>query len=247
MQLLADLSPCAPTRGLAVDEALFEAVRRGNDDIVRFWINDRAVIVGRSQSVTNEVDLVFAKQEGIPVLRRISGGGAVYHYVGNLNLSVILAKSGRSGTVAETFQRLGDAVASGLARVGASVSVRGDGLFVAGAKVGGAAQARRGASCLYHTTVLVKPTELLMHRVLLAMRPGYSPRHVPSRPHPTTTLTDVVGRSVSVEEAAEAILEGLVKEFQSRFRESTLCDGVTNRARALEQTKYRNPKWNALR
>jgi lipoate-protein ligase A len=153
MQLLADLSPFAPTHGLAMDEALFEAVRRGNEDMVRFWINDRAVIVGRSQSVTDEVDLVFAKQEEIPVLRRISGGGAVYHYVGNLNLSVILAKSSRFGTVAETFQRLGDAVAGGLAPVGVPVSVRGDGLFVGEAKVGGAAQARRGASCLYHTTV----------------------------------------------------------------------------------------------
>lgn len=190
IRLLVDLVPCAPAAGLALEEALFETARAGGEDSLRIWVNDRAVVIGRSQGAASEVDLPAARDLGIPVLRRLSGGGAVYHYPGNLNVSLCLRDGRPLGGVAEAFARLGGTLARGLAAFGPGVTLAENSLLIDRRKVGGAAQARRGASLLYHTTLLVEPDAIPMERLLLALRTGYRPTRVPSRPRPTTTLVE---------------------------------------------------------
>ncbi len=73
-----------PGLNLATEEIL---LRRGGGDTVRLWRNDRAVIVGRNQNTFAEVNVSFAQANGIRVVRRLSGGGAVFHDLGNVNFS----------------------------------------------------------------------------------------------------------------------------------------------------------------
>jgi len=87
-----------PYWNLAVEDALLESVCRGLRRLVfRLWVNDRSIIIGRGLDACSEVRCGAARGLGIPIVRRSSGGGAVYHDHGNLNISIIEATRGRVG------------------------------------------------------------------------------------------------------------------------------------------------------
>jgi lipoate-protein ligase A len=244
MRLLIELDPTDPRRGLATDEALLESVRSGAEAAVRLWVNDRAVVVGRSQSASDEVDGAFAGQNGIPVLRRISGGGTVYHYPGNLNVSIVLRDGRRIGSVRETFQFFGDAIAAAIAEICPTVSPNENALLIGEAKLGGAAQARRGNALLYHTTLLVAPADVPMERLLLAMRPGYRPRRVASRPRRTVSLSEAIGRDVPMKRVAEGLATPLSETLAEPLLPCRLDSREEHRVGRLAETKYGDPRWN---
>jgi len=244
MRRLIDLDPQDPRRGLAIDEALLEAGHRNGRDAIRLWVNGRAVVVGRSQRVRDEVDLDFARRYNVPALRRISGGGTVYHYPGNLNVSVVLHDGRRMGSVRETFRRFGGAVAGALGRIEPAIVSEGNCLLLRGAKAGGAAQARRGDALLYHTTLLVRSADLPMERLLLAMRPGYRPGRVPSRPRPTVSLEEAVGGDVPMDEVVARVLRALSDLVGGSPREGRLTAAESARADRLAREKYGDRAWN---
>ena len=107
MRLLVHLKPIDPAVGLAIEEVLLDSVRQEGVETVRVWINEQAVILGRSQSIATEVDEAQARVLGIPVLRRISGGGTVYHYPGNLNVSAFIRTRPELSEVSSVFRFFG--------------------------------------------------------------------------------------------------------------------------------------------
>ena len=244
MRLLIDLEPADPRRGLAIDEVLLESVRSDGQDTVRLWVNDRAVIVGRSQSVSDEVDVAFAARNGIPVLRRVSGGGTVYHYPGNLNVSVVLRDGRRIGSDRDAFRFFGGAIATALAEVYPAISSDENDLLIGAAKVGGAAQARRGDALLYHTTLLAWPADVPMERLLLAMRPGYRPRRVASRPRGTVSLAETIGSEVPMERVVDVLLPALSEALFEPLVACRLDSDEERRAGWLAENKYGDPRWN---
>ncbi len=247
IRLLVDLVPCAPAAGLALEEALFETARAEGEDSLRIWTNDRAVVIGRSQGAASEVDASAARDLGIPVLRRLSGGGAVYHYPGNLNVSLYLKDGRPLGGVAEAFARLGGTLARGLAAFGPGVTLAENSLLIDGRKVGGAAQARRGASLLYHATLLLEPDAILLERLLLALRMGYRPTGVPSRPRPTTTLVEAWGRVPDREDLAQTIANATSRLLKRPLRRGNITQSEEDRARNLTREKYGRDEWNLSR
>ena len=244
MRVLIDLDPGDPRRGLAVDEALLESARGGAPDTLRLWVNDRAAIVGRSQAIEDEIDRVFAEREGIPVLRRISGGGAVYHYSGNLNLSVILHDARTVGSVAEVFRLLGGAVAEALVEFCPKISFADNDLLIGAVKVGGAAQARRGDALLYHTTVLVRPVDIPMERVLLALRSDYRAPRVPSRPRATISLSETTDRDLSMADVAAQLAPAIARRLGTSLVPAPLTHEEEARVDRLAKTKYNDSSWN---
>ena len=247
IRLITDLAPCGPAYGLALEEAIFEAVRRGGEDTLRLWVNERAVIIGRSQSIDSEVNLEDVKELAIPVLRRISGGGAVYHYPGNLNASLFLKDGRPLGGVAQTFSRLGNAIASGLAEPGIRIAVQKNSLFLGEKKIAGAAQTRRGNALLYHTTLLVKPDEIPMEKLLRAAHGNYHPIAVASRPHPTTTIAEATGKMFSLEEIGQRIVTQFCHLLHQSAYEGNLIEEERAGAQELAQEKYESVEWNHCR
>ncbi len=247
MRLLVELTPRDASAGLAVDEALLDSARCGGEDALRLWVSRRSVVIGRSQALASECDDAALRRFEVPALRRISGGGAVYHYPGNLNASLSVANSGALGSVEMTFARFAQAVARGASSLGVAARADGRCVLAQGAKVAGAAQARRGRAALIHGTVLVAPDVLDMCLFLRALRPEYAPRGTPSRPHPTITLSEAARREVAVAEAAGAVAKAMIAEFGGRGATGSLTPGERARADELERTKYRSAAWNASR
>ncbi len=246
LRLIRDLTPTLPVEGVALEEAILEHVCQGGMDTLRFWVNERAVVIGRSQAAASEVDLAQAQQLAIPALRRISGGGTVYHYPGNLNLSLFLADARPLGAVIETFSLLGKAITSALSPLGISASIRENNLFIADKKIGGAAQARRGTALLYHTTLLVAPDTIPMERLLLAMRPGYTSTQVLSHPRATTTLTEIVP-SLTLPDLVDHLTGAICDLLRTTATPGRPTEVERARVQELAEKKYRSDRWNLSR
>lgn len=135
-----------PAYNLAFEE--FVLTHRTEGDILILWQNDNAVIIGRNQNTAEEIDQGFVDAHGIRVVRRNTGGGAVYHDLGNLNYSFITdagaSKSAFTDPVIRTLRSLG---------LDAEVSGRND-ILVSGKKVSGTAQQVSKGRVLHHGTLL---------------------------------------------------------------------------------------------
>jgi len=137
----------------------------------RVWRNDRCVVLGRFLKPEAEVYLDRAKDLGIPVLERASGGGAVFHDLGNLNYSFYLDLEGlRLREINESLRALSYPVTSLLDFLGVPWRwVPPNNIFVEGKKISGSAQARRRGRLLHHGTLLVSCDFEIMRALL---KPG---------------------------------------------------------------------------
>lgn len=136
-----------PAYNLAFEEYVLKNKTQG--DILILWQNDNAVIVGRNQNALEEICRPFVEEHGIRVIRRNTGGGAVYHDLGNLNYSFITDVSDQGAA------RFTTPVVQALRALGlqAEASGRND-ILVSGRKVSGTAQHRHGNRILHHGTLL---------------------------------------------------------------------------------------------
>jgi lipoate-protein ligase A len=170
LRIIDDDGRREPRYNLAVDEALARSV--GTAPTLRFWRNDRCVILGRFQVAEAEVDLVAAHRLGVPVYRRFTGGGAVYHDDGNLNVSLVAPRDhplvGRRSDAG--LQALHGVVLEPLAvavrTLGIPAGAATRGLFVGDRKLGGVAAWVGGRAVLVHATLLVDADLEALERVL---------------------------------------------------------------------------------
>lgn len=151
---------------LAAEEYL---LKQCTDDVFMLWQDTAAVVIGKHQRWRAEVDADFAHARGIPVARRVSGGGAVYHDSGNLNLTFI------ENARLPGFDRYLQRTLSFLSSLG--IAARADdrlSIYIDGLKVSGSAQCVHRGRVLYHCTLLFD-TDLPTLRRVLTAPPSASP------------------------------------------------------------------------
>ncbi len=196
----------SPGWNLAVEEALLDSVARGlRPGVVRLWINRRVVVIGRGLEPCLEVRCGEADRLGVPVYRRSSGGGAVYHDEGNLNITLIERVDGRI-SVEDAYRRGTSLLLGALARLGIRAWVENlSDIVVDGWKVsGGAAHIRYGAY-LYHATLLINADMKVLHRVIRPRLDRVARGEVTPAKYRPRNLKDLAG--IEMPEAISAILE----------------------------------------
>jgi lipoate-protein ligase A len=192
-RVLTDDGQRDPASNLAFDEAL---ARVGRGPTLRLWRNDRSVVLGRFQVATAEVDLAFARLAGIAVVRRFTGGGAVYHDPGNLNVTVV----GRFGVapfdqpamrrLPGLYSAVLDPIATAVTSLGLVVDRTERDLLIRSRKITGVAGWLGAGVGLVHATLLVDADLDVLEQVLAGPGARGDPRweRTKSRRMPVTSL-----------------------------------------------------------
>jgi lipoate-protein ligase A len=171
--------------GLALEAALFETLP-ADSMVLYLWRAHEAVVVGRNQNPWRECAVSKLAAAGVPLVRRQSGGGAVYHDPGNLNYTVMMPQTVYNACV------VGRLVCKGLQRCGidATLSER-HVLSADGRKCSGTAFAYRRNRVLHHGTILLSANLDRLHHFLKPELPDMQTRAVASVPSPVVNLTEL--------------------------------------------------------
>jgi lipoate-protein ligase A len=157
MLRLIDSPPADPNEDVALDAALFRALEaEGSPETLRFWECRRpAVIVGALAAISRQVHEQTCLADNVPVLRRISGGGAVIVGPGCLNYSLVLSLDARPELrqIERSYRLIMSRIAAALDIPGLSICGLGD-LAIGELKIAGCAQRRGRRTLLHHGTVL---------------------------------------------------------------------------------------------
>jgi len=236
---------------LAIEEAILQArVERAVPPTVRFWRNDRAVVIGYSQSVEAEVDLESCRRGGVQVVRRLTGGGAVYHDLGNLNYTVVLDADHRlvrNVDIAGSHRVLCAGLIKGLEGLGLTADFRPlSDVLIRGRKVSGSAQARRRGVILHHGTLLVDADLDMLTRALAATK-GRGVNKSTSTWKSITRLRDELGREVGMKDLKNALTQGFERAFDIRLTPGTLTSAEEAAAQTLHHSRYSRTEWNLWR
>ena len=182
-----------PYQNLAVEEYLF---RHTDDDVFMLWQNEPTVVIGKNQNAYAEVDLSYAKEQGIHISRRITGGGAVYHDLKNLNFTFITSQE--KAAVLD-YAYFTEPIIRALAELGLSCSLSGrNDLECDGRKFSGNAQHAEGGRILHHGTILFDTDVSVMSKVLRVDREKLEVRAVKSHASRVVNLKELLGDSIDV-------------------------------------------------
>lgn len=266
LRYIADDGQREPMCNLAVDEAI--ARTAGPEPALRLWRNDRSVIVGRFQLTDAEVDRASADRLGVPVYRRFTGGGAVFHDPGNLNISLVVGRDHPliADRLGRRHEALYGAILEPLAAAMRSVGIQAEpsprGLMVRGRKIGGIAAWVGARSVLVHATVLIDADLVTLRRVLAGPGAPGNRRWELTRSQPAEVTTvalelhrdPLAARSVTTGSALHAVVErAVVDAFATAACGSTTDTVQADPLRAGEQaaaaelfwSRYSTPAWHA--
>lgn len=232
---------------MGIDEAMLEFVRDGKAwPTIRFYRwKPSAVSIGTFQSMEKEVNLERCKELGVNCIRRITGGGAVYHdFFGEITYSVIAPLSYFPLGIRESYKFICGWIIDGLGTLGIEASfVPINDVLVAGKKISGNAQTRKQGVLLQHGTVLYSTDVRTMFSVLNVSAEKISDKMIKSAEERVTSVSK--HSKASIEELYEALEKGFTRDKE--FEHGKLTKEELARAEELARTVYATDAWNFSR
>ena len=227
-----------PRLNLAIEEHLLR-----NLDVVEplllFYVNEPSVIVGRNQNTVEEIDPAYVEAEGIHVVRRLSGGGAVYHDLGNLNFSFVT--QGKRDL--HNFAKFTEPVVRVLNELGIDAELRGKSdIFASGKKISGNAQYAAGGRMFSHGTLLFDTD---IEAMLKALNPGQAEiesKAVQSVRNFVTNIRELLPADMDIADLRQAILQGIFGDGD--IQEYALSETDWEKIHRIAAGRYRLWEWN---
>jgi lipoate-protein ligase A len=231
-----------PRINLALEEHVFRH-KPADDDVLLFYVNAPSIIIGRNQNTIEEIDPDVVTARGIHVVRRISGGGAVYHDLGNLNFSFITPKVAGRFNRYDEFTRPVIEVLRDLG-VPAELSGRND-ILAGGRKISGNAQFARPDRMFSHGTLLLDSN---LDDVTAALRPKpgkVESKGVKSIRSRVANIAEFLDGPLDVGELRERIVEAIFgTRDRARIAMLEISDRDWEAVHALVASKYGTWEWN---
>lgn len=222
---LLDTGERPAAENIALNQALLTGRQQDvTPSTLRFLGFQPSALLGFHQSAAQELNLDYCRSKGIPVQRRITGGGALYCDNRQLGWELYLHKR-ELGTADMTAiaQRICVAVAGGISRLGIAAQFRPrNDLEVDGRKIGGTGGAFDGDAILYQGTLLIDFDVELMLRVLNIPAEKLSDKAIASARERVTSLAEVLGSPPSRNAVITLIADALAEEFDVAMIEGEL-------------------------
>ncbi|MEZ7884310.1 MAG: lipoate--protein ligase [Bacteroidales bacterium] len=185
-----------PQWNLAAEEYLFKHL---NEPLFRLWQNENAVIVGHHQNALAEINIDYVSQNGIKVVRRLTGGGAVFHDLGNVNFTFIDNRIDNEDT-SSMFARFTKPIIEALEGLGVKAYLEGrNDLLIDGRKFSGNAVAVYKNRVLQHGTLLFASSMADLSQALASRPEKFTGKSVQSNRSRVTNISEHLAQPMSVE------------------------------------------------
>lgn len=227
-----------PFFNLAIEEIL---LKNSGDEYLILGINSPSVIIGKHQVANQEVNTEFIAKNSIPVIRRISGGGTVYHDMGNLNFTFI--SNSENGKQID-FRKYTGPVIDFLSLNGVDAKFEGkNDLKVGGLKISGNAEHVYRKRVLHHGTLLFSTSLEMLRNSIRKDTSCYTSRAVGSNPSSITNLSGMMSQFKDIFEFREGIMNYFMKNLPEAESYELATTEVLE-AEALAESKYKTWGWN---
>ncbi|WP_436938410.1 lipoate--protein ligase [Staphylococcus xylosus] len=239
MKFISNNNITDPTLNLAMEEYVLKNMPK-DDSYFLFYINRPSIIIGKNQNTIEEVNQSYIDEQGIDVVRRISGGGAVYHDTGNLNFSFVTDDDGNSF---HNFQKFTEPIVEALKSLGvdAKLSGRND-IQVGEAKISGNAMVKVKDRMFSHGTLMLN-SELDEVQNALKVNPAkIKSKGIKSVRSRVANISEFLDEPIDIDEFKEIILKSIFGETQ--VEEYKLTDEDWQKIEKLSNEKYRTWEWN---
>lgn len=229
-----------PRLNLALEEYIVRNFSAENDFLL-FYINEPSIIIGKNQITIEEVNQDYIDNNNIHVVRRVSGGGAVYHDFGNLNFSFI---TNHDVTKMHNFKKFTEPVIKVLNDLGLDAELKGrNDILVGEKKISGTAQFSTGKRMISHGTLLYN-TDL--GEVVNAL--NVKPSKLESKGHKSVrsrvaNISEFIQNPQKIESFRSLLLKGLFSEVEA-FETYRLTDEEWRAVHKLKEEKYDAWSWN---
>lgn len=243
-----------PYMNMAIDEAALTARTTNRaPNTVRFYRwSPSAVSVGKFQKLEDEVWIENCRKQGVAFVRRITGGGAVYHDgLGEVTYSVVASKEDLAASdIAEVYEKVYSGLAEALRILGIRVDFNEGNakacpnLTVNGRKISGSSQSHKRSAVLQHGTLLV---DVDLERMFTFLRVPWAKtcmEIVGVAKQRITSIRTELGKDISIEQVSTALVEGFQNVFGIELVGGRLSAFEFELARKLAREKYAADEWN---
>ncbi|MBP8031381.1 MAG: lipoate--protein ligase [Acetobacterium sp.] len=228
-----------PQINLAFEEYVFNQMDQDQSYFL-LWQNDNAVIVGKHQNTIEEINQEYIRENDIKVVRRLSGGGAVYHDLGNLNFTFIVNDRGREQFDFQTFTRpLVEALKT--LGVNAEFNSRND-IAIDGKKFSGNSQYAKRGRILHHGTILFNSNLATIQSALKVKKDKIESKGIKSVKSRVANITDYLDETYTMEDFKAALLKAMFAN--DNLEKITLSNEEIQAIERLKTEKYATWDWN---
>lgn len=230
-----------PQWNLAAEEYLFKNFKQS---IFRLWRNEPSIIIGLHQNAFAEINLDYVKNNNIPVVRRLTGGGAVFHDLGNVNFTFIDNKIASEST-ADMFGRFTKPIIAALNSLGIEASLKGrNDLVIEDKKFSGNAVAVYKERILQHGTLLYSASMANLSEALANRPEHFKGKAVQSNRARVTNISDHLSNAMTVEEFVTYIEKFVTDSLSSKYVRYHYTSQDLSQIAKLTMEKYSKDSWN---
>jgi lipoate-protein ligase A len=234
---------------MAIDEAILTMIQKGESpNTIRFYRwKPSAVSIGYFQSLIEEVDVEECGKLNVDIVRRITGGGTVYHdYNGEVTYSVIASKKNPKipEDILESYNVLCNGIVLGLKKLGLNSAFKPiNDIVVNGKKISGNAQTRKLNAILQHGTILIDVDVETMFKLLKVSDEKIKDKMINSVKERVTSIKKELNKNVSFNEVAEALKKGFEESLNIKLLPGKLTEEEKSLAEKLKREKYSSKEW----
>src|SRR5699024_6114490 len=230
-----------PQINLAIEEYILRTMEIEEDLYLLYYINEPSIIIGKNQNTVEEIDTDFVEKNGIKVVRRLSGGGAVYHDLGNLNYSFITKDDGESF---RNFKKFTEPVVKALQKIGVNAELIGrNDLLVDGRKISGNAQFATQGRMFSHGTLMFDTEIEKVVSALRVRKDKIESKGIKSIMSRVANIAEFLDDEMTIEDLRMEILKSIF-EGEENIQYKELTDEDWENIHALSKERYANWDWN---
>lgn len=230
-----------PAVNLALEEYCVRNLDVENEMYLLFYINRPSIIIGKHQNTIEEINKDYVETKGIKVVRRISGGGAVYHDLGNLNFSFITKYS---PGFFHNFEKFTKPVVETLRTMGVNAELGGrNDITVDGRKISGNAQFTNLKSMFSHGTLLFNSHIEDVVQALNVKIDKIESKGIKSVRSRVANISEFLDKEMTIQEFKDTITQNIFKEYES-LPLYILSESEWNEVNKLAESKYNSWEWN---